>query len=157
MSFRSAIAWLLYGAVIVAVLVVFGVFIFQLSRGPAQPFEYTRDEYQAEHFIYAPGETLVYTPTLTVKRSGVFDTRRGWRTRPAAQRARDCAGNPIPPIVDNPPPFPPDAIDTDVETRVAVPVPNLPPGDYWLVSSVTKPDGGESITKVAFRVLTPCG
>jgi hypothetical protein len=146
------------GFLVMLVIVVMA--IVRLTRPPVAPLSYTEDAYQAERFVYAPGETLVYTAALKVARAGRFDILRGFRTYPAAQRARLCDGsfakNIVAPPEDQSPPFPPDAVGNNVEGRIDVPVPELRPGEYWLTSSAQKADGGEALTTVRFRVDRPC-
>lgn len=143
-------------ALLIGILFVFGVMLVRLAQPPAPPLTYTRDTYQPERVVYAPGETLVYTASLTVDRAGALELTRGWRTRPAEGRARLCNGENAPVIHDGPPPFSPGAVGTEVEGRIRVVVPDLPPGDYWLISSVIKKDGGESLTRVPVRIERPC-
>jgi hypothetical protein len=110
--------------------------------------------------VYNHGETLVYTALLTVKQSGGLRVERGFRTVGYA-RAQLCNGQTAPNIVpepkDQPAPFPPAAVGNDVEGQIRVEIPDLPPGIYWLTSSVYKiATGGEAVTTVRFRVTRPC-
>lgn len=141
-------------AVVMLIVLVFAS--YRLVQPRAEPFTYTQDTYLAERPIYAPGETLVYTASLTIERAGAIALERGWRTRPGETRARLCNGENVPVIVDMPPPFSPGAVGTEVEGVIKVVVPDLPPGDYWLISSISKRDGGESLTRVAVTVTKPC-
>ncbi len=152
--------WWTVIACIVGAAILFVVGIGLVLRPPTPPFTYTQAEYQAERPVYAPGETLSYTASLTIDRAGAIEIIRGFRARPSSGRARLCNGqnattfgkNPG----DEPPPFPPEAIGTEVEGRVNISIPELPPGDYWLISSASKKDGGESLTKVAFSITQKC-
>jgi hypothetical protein len=144
-------------AAFLGIMFVLVVLLVRIARPAAQPLEYTQTEYDPERPIYAPGETLVYTASLTIKRAGAIDLVRGWRIRPSDGRARLCNGDNAPVILDTPAPFSPGAVGNEVEGRVSVVVPDLPPGDYWLVSSVVKKDGGESLTRVGLSVVRPCG
>ena len=143
-------------AAFLGIMFVLIVMLVRLAQPPAQPLQYTQDVYLAERPVYAPGETLIYTASLTVKRAGALDLVRGWRTRPANGRARLCNGDNAPIIHDTPPPFSIDAVGNEVEGAIKVVVPDLPPGDYWLVSSVAKRDGGESLTKVPVTIRQAC-
>jgi hypothetical protein len=149
--------FIILSAIGISILFVFGVMLVRLAQPPAPPLEYTQDIYQSERTIYAPGETLTYTASLTIKRAGVVDLVRGWRTRPAEGRARLCNGENAPIIAETPPPFSPGSVGTEVEGRINVVIPQLPPGDYWLVSSVLKRDGGESLTRVPVTIHQACG
>lgn len=142
-------------ATFIVVIVVALILVQREGAGP--PLSYTEPEYAAERMVYAPGETLVYTASLTIARAGdIEEVERGFRTRPAAGRARLCDGAYAPLIETDPPPFPAEAVGTEVESRIEVPIPNLPPGDYWVISSAKKGDGGEALTEVAFSVLVSC-
>ena len=145
-------------AVGVALFAVYAIVI----RGPQAPLKYTQKEYQAERAVYAPGETLVYTATLTVKRVGALTLTRGYRisapgTKADFGRARLCNGTNAPVISEMVPPFPEGSLGVNVEGKVSVPVYDMPPGSYWLVSSVGKADSGESLTQVALTITKPCG
>ena len=156
MNWRHALPYSPFVAVAVVMVVVLAVILVRLAQPPAPPLSYTQGEYTAERPIYAPGDTLVYTASLTIERAGAVQVVRGWRARQSAARVRLCDGTNAPVVQDTPPPFPPDAVGTEVEGRIEVPVPELPPGDYWLVSTVKKDDGGEAISKVGVIVERPC-
>lgn len=153
---------ILYSAVIIAAFVVLGAFLWRLSRPPTPPLVYTDYTYAAERAVYAPGDTLVYTATLAVAREGRFDVRRGWRNRlpgPAPKPeplARLCDGTEAPTIDVARPAYTRDAVGATTEGQIAWPVPLLPPGDYWLISSAIKLDGGEAITRVPVTITRPC-
>jgi hypothetical protein len=146
----------LIGTVAIVAIGLLVYVLIRLTGGPAQPLQYTQSVYAAERPIYAPGDTMSYTATLTIERSGGVRLIRGWRTMPGAARARLCNGENAPVIEDVPPPFPASAVGHNVEGRVSVVVPDLPPGDYRLVSTVYKFDGGESLTEVPVRIIKLC-
>jgi hypothetical protein len=156
MTWRTTLTILIYGAIIVTILVALGAFVYRLTRGPGAPLTYTQAVYTPEQPVYAPGETMTYTATLEIERAGGIGLIRGWRTLPDAGRARLCNGENAPVIEETPPPFPASAVGQNVEGRISVTVPDLPPGDYALVSTVFKFDGGESMTEVHFRIIKPC-
>jgi hypothetical protein len=145
-----------------ALLLVVGIAIARATTPPpAPPLAYTQNEYQPERSIYAPGETLVYTASLTVKQDGWPNVVRGFRVNPGETRARLCDGTFAKNIVVEPEyqpaPFPPAAVGNEVEGRIEVPIPDLRPGDYWLTSSVFKASGGgEAVTTVRFSVARAC-
>lgn len=149
-----------------SILFVFGVMLFRLARPPQPPFTYTQREYQSERTngdaigVYAPGETLIYTASLRVDRDGYPEIIRGFRTYPREQRAILCNGknarNIHPPPEEQPAPFSFGAIGNDIEGQIQIPIPNLPPGEYLVNSSVSKKDGGETVTRVRFVITRPC-
>jgi hypothetical protein len=150
-KFWALLPFLALAAVMVAVT------LFSLGAAtsrPSPPLVYTKDTYDAERLVYVPGETLVYTASLTIAESGDVDVERGWRTRPGEARSLLCDGTPAPVLEDDPPPFSPGAVDNEVEGRITVRVPDLQPGDHWLISSVK--GLGEAVTRVPVRIERPC-
>lgn len=150
------VEYLPFALVAVAMAAILVIVLIRLARPPAPPLAYTQFEYPPERSVYAPGETLVYTPSLRVLRPGALTIRRGWRIRPSGQIATLCDGTTPPIVVSEPPPFPPGAVGMGINRRVSVEVPVLPPGDYWLVSSALKADGGEALTQVAITITRAC-
>lgn len=155
-NWRGALPYLPFVTVAMVMIAVLVIVIARIANPAAPPLRYTQDVYQPERAVYAPGETMVYTATLTVERAGAIHIVRGWRTLPGHARARLCDGSNAPVLQDTPPPFPPEAVDSEVEGRIVVTVPNLPPGRYVLVTSATKDDGGETVTQAPMEVRAPC-
>jgi hypothetical protein len=166
---RPSMAMLLDLAVSLITLIAVGMLIYVVvlvTAGPRAPLKYTRDIYCAERSqqlengcgpaVYTPGDTLIYTASLTIERAGDIDLERGWRTNPAEGRPRLCNGTLAPVINEDPPPFSQGAVGNEVEGRIEVEVPDLPPGHYWLISSVINADGGEALTKVPVLILKKC-
>jgi hypothetical protein len=120
------------------------------------PLHYTQVEYTPERSIYAPGETMVYTPALEVKRAGRVDVLRSFWSRSADESATLCNGESAPTIT----------VTRNLPTgtvgnvrggrAVRVEIPDLPPGDYLLLSSASGPVGGQSVYEVRFSVRQAC-
>lgn len=152
-------------------LLIITMVVISYSRKPSPPLAYTQVEYLTDRSriesgrtipgVYNPGETLTYTASLEVKQDGALEVVRGFRTDPGFARAQLCDGttakNIVPAPEDQPSPFPPAAVNNNVEGRIAVLIPDLKPGLYWLTSSVYKvATGGEAVTTVKFRVTRAC-
>lgn len=136
-------------------IVVYGFFI--LARGPEPPLEYTQHEYQAERTELAPGDTLIYTPTLYIRAAGRIDILRTFWSVDRSADAVLCSGEPAPivQITRNRP----RGILNNFRggSAVKLPIPNLPPGDYLLLSSASGPGRGQSDYQVKFSIRRKCG
>ena len=135
------------GGAFVAAYGLFGV----LNNPPA--LEYTQRYYQAARAVYAPGERIVYTPTLRYRDWGPVDVRRTFNVRPSGVHARLCDGSDAP-VRDIPRNLVFESVGVYREPNTSELVPKLPPGDYWLTNSAK----GErkSQYQVPFSVVEPC-
>lgn len=122
---------------------------------PEPPLHYTQAEYTPERPVLAPGGTLVYTPTLTVNRSGRIEIVRSFWDVGRNQAATLCDGSAAP-SVSIARALPLSLHGALRQQPVRIELPNLRPGVYLLVSSATKPDGGEAGSQVRFRVTKRC-
>ena len=146
---------------IVAALCV-GVALFAayslVLRKPQPPLTYTTPAYLPERQVYMPGETLVYTPSLTVERGGLTQATRSFWDVDQWNFARLCDGSDAGTIESPKRVFPARAHGRAIANRVPVKVPNLPPGRYLISSSAHKEtaNGGEALSEVEFLIATPC-
>ncbi len=139
-----------------SILFVFGVMLVRLAQPPEPPLHYTQAEYKPERTIYAPGEPLVYSPTLIVARAGRIDVLRSFWSRTKDANATLCSGQSAP-VIQISRNFPPSTVgNVRGGSRVQLLVPLLPPGDYWLISSASGPNGGQSVYSVPFKVTQAC-
>ncbi len=141
-------------AIVMVAVVVFA--LFRLAQPVQPPLHYLQAEYQPARSVYAPLETLSYTPTLEVKTAGrVTVLRSFWnRTKDSAASLCDGSSAPTVEVVRN---LPAGTVGNVRGGRaVLVAVPKLPPGDYWLISSAVGPSGGQSVTEIPFRVEKSC-
>ena len=131
-----------------------GLFIALTLRPP--PIDYSQERYLPERAILAPGETLYYTPTLTIAHGGYIKFVRTWWNADTQQVALDCTGAAIPSIVGERslPVLVAGVVRGNV---VKLAVPALPPGHYQLVSTAIGPTGGSASYYVPFEVMRPCG
>jgi hypothetical protein len=147
----------LYILVVAGAVLVTVIFVFRLFLPPEPPIHYTHGEYAPDKSVYAPGETLIYTPTLVVKLEGRTDFLRTYWDVTRSAPARLCDGREAPQeqfsrnlprgIVGN----------ARGGNQVRKFVPKMPPGDYVLLSSAVKAGGGgEGYYEVAFSISEPC-
>ena len=136
-----------------ALLVAIG-FVALLFRSP--PLSYSDERYTPEHVVVNPGETLFYTPTLTVRQGGYIKIVRSFWNVDLNQAATACDGSPIASIVTERS-LPRLLAGVVRGNIVRLTVPSLPPGRYQLISSAIGANGGEAWYHVDFLVDTPCG
>jgi hypothetical protein len=140
--------------VVIVPILLLGFYV--LAAGPGAPLQYTERSYTPEHSVLAPGDTLVYTPTLVIRRAGRIEVLRSFWSVDTSKDAALCSGDPAPiiEIVRNRPA----SIIGNVRGGVAVtvPVPNLPPGRYLLLTSVSGPGGGQDAYEVPFVITKNC-
>lgn len=130
--------------------------VYSYIRPPEPPLHYSAAEYQAERPTYAPGENLVYTPTLTVRRTGLVTVIRTFWSVSQDTAATLCDGSSAP-IIEVKRILPAGLVgDVRGGRQVRIPVPNLPPGDYLLLSSASGPNAGQSVYQVRFSVTQSC-
>jgi hypothetical protein len=123
---------------------------------PQPPIRYTQLDYYPDRAVYAPGETLVYTPTLIVNLAGRTNFLRTYWDDTRNQSARLCDGTSVPQdefsrnlprgIIGN----------ARGGTSVSYTVPKMPPGHYRILNSATKPSQGESDYEVPFEIRQAC-
>jgi hypothetical protein len=145
-------------AIVAVVMIAVTIFaLLRLAQPPEPPLHYTAAEYPAARPVYAPMETMIYTPTLIVKQEGRIDVLRSFWSRTLDSAALLCDGSPAP-TIEARRNLPAGTVgDIRGGRAVLVPIPNLPPGDYWLISSATGPGGGQSVYQTPFRVVRACG
>jgi hypothetical protein len=113
-----------------ALLVAVG-FVVLLFRSP--PLAYSDEVYAPERAIVNPGETLFYTPTLTIKQGGYIKIVRSFWNIATNQAATDCDGAAVPSVVVER--ALPRLLAGEVRGNIVkLEVPRLPPGRYQLVS-----------------------
>jgi hypothetical protein len=120
------------------------------------PVAYSAASYTAEREVVNPGETLYYTPTLTIRQGGYVRFVRSFWDIGRNQVALDCEGNTTASIVVDRS-IPPIVAGVVRGNIVRLKIPMMPPGDYELVSTAIGPNGGQAYYTVRFRVDTPCG
>lgn len=153
---RPSPALLIVGATFAGILFVFGYMLFQIAQPIAPPLHYTQLAYTPARAVYAPLESMVYTPTLEIKQAGRVDVLRSFWSVTTDSAASLCDGSSAPTteIKRN---LPPGAVgDIRGARAVRITIPNLPPGDYLLLSSATGPGGGQSVYQVSFTVIKKC-
>lgn len=148
--------YILIGALLLLILFVFVAVLIRIAQPPPPSLAYSAATYLPGKAVYLAGETMIFTPTITVQHPGIVDARRGWRTFPWDDRARLCDGTPAKIITSEPPPFPPSAVGKKIVLAISVPVPDLPTGDYKLVSTSFNKQGGETTLTVRVRVVGSC-
>lgn len=127
-----------------------------VTSPPEPPIHYTQAEYAPARAVYAPGESMVYSPTLIIKAAGRVDVFRSFWDRDRDQNAALCSGGAAPTIAISRN-FPMSVIgNVRGGSRVQLLIPNLPPGRYWLLSSASGPGGGQSVYRVPFDVTQKC-
>lgn len=147
---------ILLNTVVFGAVLVVALGLANAIPGEEPPIHYTDQEYAADKAVYMPGETLIYTPTLVIKREGrTFFLRTFWDdTRDGAARLCDGSDAPQDEFSRN---LPRGIIGNARGGRqVTIVVPKLPPGSYRLLSSALKVGGGESHYEVPFRVERAC-
>jgi hypothetical protein len=174
----------LYDALVGVCVAVLAFAVFVSLARPRSSVDYTAYTYTTDRLVYAPGEQVTFFASLEVQQEGRFDVRRGWRQRlpeppptiwfqvkdwllpdwlvgdqqmPTPEPlARLCDGTPPRTIDDPRPAYTYSAEGSDTEGLIAVDVPELRPGDYWITNSAVNGIGGESVTRVAVRIERPC-
>jgi hypothetical protein len=151
---RSVLLFL--SALLLSILFVFGFMLVNLAKPPAPPLHYRSIEYAPARSVYAPGETMVYTPELEVRNAGRVDVLRSFWDVTRDQAATLCSGGsaPIIEVKRNLPAGTVGNVRGGKAVRVSVPM--MPPGDYLLISSATGPSGGQSVYQVAFSIDAAC-
>lgn len=134
------------GAALVCVL---GLYL-ALYQPP--PLQYSQRYYDPARPVYAPGETLSFTPTLQYRDWGAYTVRRTFNSRVTGTTAKLCDGTNAPPH-DIPFTLAFEVVGVYREPNTGEKVPNLPPGDYWLIGSVV---GRRAQYQVAFKIVQPC-
>lgn len=141
-------------ALLLAILAAL-ILIYQRVN-PAAPLEYTQHEYTPARADLAPGDTLICSPTLTIRAAGRIDILRSYWNVDTGADAVLCSGVPAP-IIQLSRNRPRGILNNfRGGASVSLPVPNLPPGHYLLLSSASGPGRGQSDYQVAFRVTKPC-
>lgn len=159
---KTSLPIILYVALGMSVLVMVSVLVLVVYTNthreapPLPPIHYTQEDYYPDRAVYAPGDTLMYTPTLTINVGGRVDFLRTYWDDTRSQSARLCDGAFAPQDA-----FSrnlPRGIIGNARGGMAVPytVPKLPPGHYRILNSATKPSGGESDYEVPFEIIETC-
>lgn len=138
-------------ALVLVILVGFAV----LLRRPA-PIAYRSKVYTPAADVLAPGDSLVYTPTLVLSREGDLKIVRTFWRLDTHKIARLCTGQVTDSIERQPRSVPDDVLGFVQDDQVTVKIPVVPPGDYVLSSTAITNAGGLSPSKVYFRVERPC-
>lgn len=141
--------------VAVMMMLLLGVAIVRGLMPPEPPLAYMQAEYEPERRVLAPGQTLIYTPTLTVNHAGRVELIRSFWDVGRNQSAMLCDDT-LAPSVEIVRALPPLLHGVLRQQPVRLPIPNLKPGTYLLVTSATNPEGGEAVTQVPFRVTQRC-
>lgn len=162
---------LMLGGIALAVCVVglLSILILNAIREIRQPppIAYDQFEYQPEQALLCPGidkdtgvqTTLNYTPTLTVNETGrVSAFRTFWKRhtkQPGGNAAVDVHGKVVDPIFEmrN---FPRSLKGMPRSNPVRVPLPNLPPGEYWLLVTTVGVESGQADYQVPFTIPEDC-
>lgn len=146
-----------FAAVAIVMVAVVAYALFRLASPPPPPIHYTQAEYAAARAVLAPGASLVYTPTLEIKNAGRVTVLRTFWNRDTNQNAVLCSGQSAP-IIEITRNLPASIVnDFRGGNAVHIPVPDLPNGRYWLLSSASGPGGGQSTYSVPFEVTNSCG
>lgn len=151
-----------HGLAIIIVLAAAAVLYLAVDlkwfNAPAPPIAYTASVFPAEREFYAPGETLRYTPTLTLRAETEIEGVRilvNARTRRTARLCDGTAAKPIPVLGGAE-----EGTEANIDggAFVAIPIPKLPPGDYWVRSFVHGfgESGGQATYKVMFSITKKC-
>lgn len=144
------------GVAVAAVLIV-TIFLYLLVRPPEPPIHYTQSEYYPDKDVYAPGETMVYSPSLVIRQEGIIEfVRTFWDvTHDRSALLCDSTDAPQDRFLRD---FPPGTIGNARGGRVVmVLIPKLPPGDYIYRSTAVRwVTPGQSNYSVQFRIETPC-
>jgi hypothetical protein len=151
---------LIYLAVIAATVFVVSYIVVGLAKNPSvlQPaFVFTSGEYMPEKATYLPGEIIVITPTLILNQAGKIQAFISYWSITTNRDARLCDGT-VPNGIDLPPHNRPN--DIIGQRRSIIPirqvVPNFPPGDYYLLLTVSGPGKSETGWKARFTITEPC-
>lgn len=150
---------LLIGAIaaLLGVLFILVVVLVRLAQPPEAPLHYTQAEYLPDKPVYTPGDTMTYSPTLVLRSGGRIDVLRSFWSRNQDRSATICSGQSAP-VIQISRNLPAGSVgDVRGGARVRIMIPDLPPGDYWLLSSAVGPDGGQSLYQVPFSVKKECG
>lgn len=146
------------GALVAAMV---GLWFALRPASPAEPpIHWTAAEYTPERHVYAPGDTIVYTPTLRMLYGGEVAGLRSFWDVAHVRPARTCDNAPTPTyeINNN---FPAGEYGNLVTgaPSVALPIPALPPGDYTIETNVHGfgVATGQTGYVVRFSVTQACG
>lgn len=139
------------------VLAILAALILIYQRvNPSAPLEYTAHDYAPARADLAPGDTLIYSPTLTVRAPGRIDILRSYWNVDTGTDAVLCSGQPAP-IIEISRNRPRGVLNNfRGGASVRLPVPNLPPGRYLLLSSASGPGRGQSEYQVRFSIRQKC-
>ena len=146
---------ILIGALGLGILFVFAVLLIQIARPPAPPLRYDAPEYVPESGNVAPFGSLVYTPTLQVAQTGRVSILRSYWNIDTNNSAQLCDGSDAP-IIQSTRNLPQTLAGQARANPIRVPLPNLPPGHYWLITSATTPTGGQATYTVSFTITQAC-
>lgn len=154
---RPYIPYTPFAAVAIVMVAIAVVALVRLARPADPPIHYTQAEYTPQHAAYAPGESLVYTPTLVIKVAGRVNVLRSYWNVTTDRNAVLCSGQPAP-VIEISRNLPIGSIENVRDgNAVRLPVPDLPNGEYLLLSSAVGADGGQSVYQVRFKVVRSCG
>lgn len=128
------------------------------TQPPAPPLAYTAKEYTPERLVYLPGDTMVFTPALSVKVVDTVQIVRGIRNAETHRQALLCDGTLSDVSSRIPAPYGFADLNAALEGPFPFPIPNLPPGRYELNNDVFSlhPSGGSAQYSVFFLVARPC-
>lgn len=154
---RPYIPYTPFAAVAIVMVAIAVVALIRLAAPPEPPIHYTQAAYLPERALYAPGESLVYTPTLIIKTPGRVTVLRSYWNLGTDRNATLCSGQSAP-VIEISRNLPAGSIGNVRDgNAVRLPVPDLPNGDYLLLSSAVGAGGGQSVYEVRFRVVGSCG
>lgn len=125
---------------------------------PVPPIRYSTSVFLPERAVYAPGETLRYTPTLTLRAETEIEGIRTIVSAHTRRTARLCDGTSALPIPIHSGAEEGTEANIDGGAFVAVPIPKLPPGEYWVRTFVHGfgESSGQATYRVLFSVKEPC-
>lgn len=143
----------------VVMIAMLGIVTYRVTLPPLDPpVKYTAAVFPPEKPIYAPGETLRYTPTLILRSETEIGGHRFIMSATTRRIARLCDGTPARPIpvVGGAE----EGTEANIDGGAFVPIliPKLPPGDYWVRSFVHGygESSGQATYRVFFSVREPC-
>lgn len=123
------------------------------------PMRYTADAYPPDKDVYAPGDTLYFSPTIILGHGGQVDGLRTIMDTSTHKRARLCNGLPsrqydIHTTLDR-------GLSGNIMTggpNVPIAIERLPPGRYKVATNVHGygDQAGQIGHDVYFRLETPC-
>ncbi len=154
---KPYVPYIPFAAVAIVMVAVVAFALFRLARPPEPPIHYTQEEYTPNKAVYEPGQSMVYSPTLVIRVPGRVNVLRSFWDRTNDRNAVLCSGQSAP-VLQVSRNFPPTTIgNVRSSGRVQLLIPDLPPGEYWLLSSASGPDGGQSQYAVPFSIRKECG